>query len=135
MLGMVAISPIILLLMTCVFSLIACGLWGFIDTKGNHYHPIKRPITVASVFSSFFVVFVVTIIWIVAQQQPPVGITVMGLLFGMGLVFGMTAFAGAIGYFVGYRGDRNPMITGSYGGENPKTKVAETGNPYQPPST
>ena len=132
--------PIISLLIAVVVNVAPCVIWARVDAKRGQFRPLARAMTVALCVIAVFVAIIVYQV-VEFQSRARAGNTLVyiawgSLLLSLIVTFIVASVIGSIAYRIGYRmSSAAASVEGSYGGDEPVTRLEETGNPYQPPST
>ena len=125
---------LVLLLMPLVVSLL---VWARLDARRGDCRPVSRPITVAAICVITYFSFILLLI---SRDQAGAGggqvnFSVVAMLIAFSVIFTSAAGLGMFVYLSMYAICAKGTVPHSSGEDDAKSRIEETGNPYQPPSS
>ena len=111
-----------------------CALFARSDARRGVHLLLRRSLTVAAGLTLGLLTLILMAVSAMATQTTVVA-NWFAIIAAHATVFGTAMTFGSLGYFFSYRIFRSSIPHVPAGGNENMTRVDESGNPYQPPST
>ena len=134
----VGFGPLEMLLIALMLIAFPCAIWARIDARRGKRLPFRRAVTVAGILVGIFAAFITyDLVRELAKASATYQVHVAwgSLIIVMILLPVGSTFVGWLSYLFAHESaPKRAAVQDADGGDEPKIRVEETGNPYQPPS-
>ena len=134
-----AIGFFAVLLSVILMLIFPSVIWARVDAKQLRFDPLPRGLAVAGIYVAVVIAF--TLFQLLLERSRvrgafyEINVAWGSMFLSLGLMFLIACSFAWISYAIGYVFAEKGSAEAADGDVEPKIRVDETGNPYQPPST